>query len=819
MTTANPELQLAESFVQETNCHVFLTGKAGTGKTTFLHNLRKKTHKRLVVTAPTGVAAINAGGVTLHSFFQMPFGPFVPGNEYADNRRRFSRDKLNIIKSLDLLVIDEISMVRSDLLDGVDNVLRRLRRSNLPFGGVQLLLIGDLLQLAPVLKEADREILQNYYSSAYFFDSRALGQTELVTIELEHIYRQSDARFIELLNRVRDSKLDQPTLQTLNSRYIPDFKPPEGCITLCTHNRKADEINASKLQALDKNLYRFSAVIEGDFPEHAYPTAVMLELKVGAQVMFIKNDPSPDKRYFNGKIGKITSIFENTVCIRCPDDNQEIEVEPDTWENIEYTIDPETSEIREKTIGTFNQFPLKPAWAITIHKSQGLTFDNAVIDAKAAFAHGQVYVALSRCRTFEGLVLGSPLSGSTVKSDAAVLHFIKTAAQNPPSADRLQSAQISYQQQLLEQCFYFQPLRRRLESLIRLLSNFSSVIHASGVGDLLEIERKAHEEIYIVGENFTRQLFHLFLAGNLPETNPAIKERTDKASGYFQEKLEAILLPFLAHFQVDTDNKEIKKRLKQTLGYLQEETALKYAAVKSCKGGFSAKRYLHAVATAAIDLGPVKTYKPQRPDAAESDIVHPELFQSLKDWRARLASEQEVPHFHIMHQKTLIGIAVNMPDNFPDLLAVKGIGPRLAEKYGKELIAIVSDYRRDHNIQDTPAPEPAALPKRTRKEKTEKIDTRQVSLDLFEKGMTIAQIAEQRNLTPPTIEGHLAFWIEKGELDIDRLVPQQRRKMIADYLAKTSINSLKSIKDDLGLEYSYGEIKMVLAHLNRPKNH
>jgi DNA-binding NarL/FixJ family response regulator len=765
-----------------------------------------------VVTAPTGVAAINAGGVTLHSFFQMPFGPFIPVSEHVESRRRFSRDKLNIIKSLDLLVIDEISMVRSDLLDGVDDVLRRLRRSSLPFGGVQLLMIGDLFQLSPVIKEADWSLLQNYYSSGYFFDSRALAQTELVTIELKRIYRQSDSRFIDLLNRVRDNKLDHASLQALNSRHIPDFTPPDGCITLCTHNRKADDINASKLQDLDKNLYRFSAVIDGDFPEHAYPTAVMLELKVGAQVMFIKNDPNPDKRYFNGKIGKITTIFDNTVCIRCPDDNLEIEVEPDTWDNIEYTIDPETSEIREKIIGTFSQFPLKPAWAITIHKSQGLTFDQAVIDAKSAFAHGQVYVALSRCRTFEGLVLSSPLSANVVKSDTAVLHFTKTAENNEPSADRLQAARILYQQQLVRQCFDFQLLRRRLENMVRLLANFSSVIHASGVGDVQELEEKIREEIITVSENFGRQLTNLLDLNRLPETDPAIIERTDKASTYFQEKLEATFLPFLANLQVDTDNKEIKKRLKKTLVLLQEETTVKYAGVKSCKGGFSLKSYLHAVATAAIDLGSVKIKKTASPDMVESDIAHPELFQNLKEWRTRQASEQGVPHFQIMHQKTLIGIAVTMPDNLADLMAVKGIGPRLAEKYGKELIAIVSDYRLEHNIQEVQAPESAAKSAPAPKEKAEKIDTRKISLDLFENGMTIAQIAEQRSLAPSTIEGHLAFWIEKGKLDIDRVVPQQRRKMIAEQLDTTSTNSLKKIKEDLGLEYSYGEIKMVLAH-------
>jgi PIF1-like helicase/Helix-turn-helix domain/HRDC domain len=814
MTISNPELQLADSFIQDTNCHLFLTGKAGTGKTTFLHQLRRKTHKRMVVTAPTGVAAINAGGMTLHSFFQMPFGPFILGSEYANNQRRFSKDKINIIRSLDLLVIDEISMVRSDLLDGIDDVLRRLRRSSLPFGGVQLLMIGDLHQLSPVIKEAEWDILNNYYDSAYFFDSMALGQTELVTIELQHIYRQSDSRFIEILNRVRDNRLDPPSLQALNSRFIPDFKPPEGCITLCTHNRKADEINASNLQALDKKLYRFSAVIEGDFPEHSYPTALDLELKVGAQVMFVKNDPSPEKLYFNGKIGKITRIFDDIICIRCPDDNHEIEVEPTIWDNIEYKIDPATSEIRENRIGTFGQFPLKPAWAITIHKSQGLTFDRAVIDARAAFAHGQVYVALSRCRTFEGLVLGSPLSANVIKSDATVRHFIETATKNPPSADKLQAARITYQQQLLGQCFDFQPLLRYLQTLVRMLVNFGSLVQASGVGDIQEVEKRIRDEVCTIGENFRRQLSQLLASNDLPETDPAVIERTDKASIYFQDKLEATLLPFLAHLQVDTDNKEIRKRLKKTLVSLQEETAIKLAAVLSCRGGFSPARYLHAVATASIDLRSAKTQKPTSPDAVESDIAHPDLFQSLKDWRGQKASEQGIPHFQVMHQKTLIQIAVNMPANLPALLKIKGIGPRLAEKYGKDLITIVTDYRRENDIQDVPAAEAVETEGGELQEKRAKVDTRQTSLDMFEKGMTITQISEQRGLVQSTIEGHLAFWIERGELNIDRVVPRERQKIIGEQLAKTADRSLKSVKETLGRDYSYGEIKMILAHLS-----
>ncbi|MBM3275581.1 MAG: AAA family ATPase, partial [Candidatus Sericytochromatia bacterium] len=320
----NPDMQLADEFVRFTDRNVFLTGKAGTGKTTFLHNLKRDCPKRMIVTAPTGIAAINAGGMTLHSFFQIPFGPYVPGSATDDrgSLHRFNRDKVNIIRSLDLLVIDEISMVRADLLDSVDAALRRHRRSDLPFGGAQLLMIGDLCQLAPVVTGADRDILRAHYDSPYFFSSRSLARTDLVTIELQHIYRQSDSRFIELLNRVRDNKLDPTTLAELNRRYVPGFVPrdEEGYITLSTHNRGADAINRDKLGALPGRDHRFQAEVEGEFPEFMYPTEAVLDLKVGAQVMFVRNDSSPGKLYYNGKIGSVARIEDDLVHVKCPTD-------------------------------------------------------------------------------------------------------------------------------------------------------------------------------------------------------------------------------------------------------------------------------------------------------------------------------------------------------------------------------------------------------------------------------------------------------------------------------------------------------------------
>jgi len=472
----NPQLKLAYDFVQHSGCNVFLTGKAGTGKTTFLHNFKKESVKRLVVLAPTGVAAINAGGVTLHSFFQLPFGPQLPadvegfslfGEEAvkasAAKLQRFNREKINIIKSLDLLVIDEISMVRADLLDAVDAVLRRFRDRFKPFGGVQLLMIGDLQQLAPVVKEADWEILKPYYDSAFFFSSRALQKTEFVGIELKKIYRQQDQAFIRLLNKVRDQDLDAESLQELNRRYVPGFAPEEseGYITLTTHNHQAEKINDLKLNNLKSKARMFKAVVTGEFPEWSYPTEAELTLKVGAQVMFVKNDITPLKQYYNGKIGTLTKMTEDRVLVQCAGDGEPISVGPVEWQNCRYALDEETKAIKETIIGAFTQYPLKLAWAITIHKSQGLTFEKAIIDARAAFAHGQVYVALSRCTTLEGLVLSAPLGPQTIKTDDTVKNFTRQIEENPPGEEQFRDLKNAYQKSLIRDLFDFSGLERR----------------------------------------------------------------------------------------------------------------------------------------------------------------------------------------------------------------------------------------------------------------------------------------------------------------------------------------------------------------------
>lgn len=420
MESGNFELNVARFIVEKTDMSLFLTGKAGTGKTTFLRDVVRHTKKKCIVLAPTGIAAVNAGAMTIHSFFQFGLGPFVKGVIEPKSDFRIQKSKLELIRNLQLLIIDEVSMVRADLMDHIDVELRRIRRNSKPFGGIQLLMIGDLQQLPPIAHGGEDDLLRQYYKTLYFFSSAALKSMKYSCIELKTVYRQTDGHFINILNHARECTLTNQDITDLNTRYIPDFspRPEDGYIRLMTHNRQVDYINATEMAKLDSHPFTFEAAVTGTFPEESYPTANSLTLKKGAQVMFIKNDP--ERRFINGTLGEIRSIDKNCIAVRLAESGKTIEVEPMEWQNIRYQFDDETKEISSKQIGRFKQYPLKAAWAITVHKSQGLTFDKAIIDVHAAFSPGQAYVALSRCRTLEGLVLSSPVSASVFMKDKAV---------------------------------------------------------------------------------------------------------------------------------------------------------------------------------------------------------------------------------------------------------------------------------------------------------------------------------------------------------------------------------------------------------------
>lgn len=627
----NDEMNLAWQFVEGTNVSVFLTGKAGTGKTTFLRKLKELAPKRMIVVAPTGVAAINAKGVTIHSFFQLSPGVHVPGMQEAEKtgKSRFyqmSKEKKNILRTLDLLVIDEISMVRCDLLDAIDGVLRQYKDRNLPFGGVQLLLIGDLQQLAPVATDQEWSLLQPHYETPYFFSSRALQQIQYVTIELRHVYRQSDDRFVRLLGKVREGQIDQEVQQAIGARYLPQFKPPKGesWIRLTTHNYMAQRYNETQLAMLTDDLKTFTAQIEGTFPEAMYPADLQLGLKVGAQVMFIKNDPSPEHLFYNGKIGMVARMTSEGILVQCPEEKKPILVVPQEWENTRYVIDEQTKEIREEVEGTFRQYPLRLAWAITIHKSQGLTFDNAVLDINDAFAHGQVYVALSRCRSLEGLVLARPLQLTSLQSDEQVDAFIHTsleAAQTTSS--RLEEMRYQYFCTLLDEQFDFVRLTSEYNYLLRVVDEHLYHQQPSYL-TLMKTQRELlAQKILTVAEKFRNQYRTLLnaclqqaVANGHPVTvstyanDEHLQQRLRAASSYFYDQLLTVMVPVMNKAKFTIGNQTVKKQFEGVLETLTLSYRAKMATLHTTREtGFSVKTYLKSKAIALVEQEPPKRSK------------------------------------------------------------------------------------------------------------------------------------------------------------------------------------------------------------------
>ncbi|MDP4210761.1 MAG: helix-turn-helix domain-containing protein [Bacteroidota bacterium] len=815
----NPQLQLAHDFIEYTGRNVFLTGKAGTGKTTFLHNLKMHSPKRMIVVAPTGVAAINAGGVTIHSFFQLSFGPQIPNSNSGENgqnaatAKRFSREKINIIRSLDLLVIDEISMVRADLLDGIDEVLRRFRNRDKPFGGVQLLMIGDLQQLSPVVKDDEWELLKPYYETIYFFSSRALRQTQFVSIELKHIYRQSDHVFIDMLNKIRENRIDEETLRELNKRHIPNFtyNDEDGYITLTTHNSQAQNLNELKLEKLKTKPHTFTASVQGDFPEYSYPTDLELTLKEGAQVMFVKNDSAYPRQYFNGKIGRVVRIDEDTIRVQCPDDSFEIAAQRVQWENVKYSIDEETKEIKESIAGTFEQFPLKLAWAITIHKSQGLTFERAIIDAKAAFAHGQVYVALSRCKTIEGLVLSSPVLHRSIISDATVLGFTQNVELNPPTHDQLIDNQHKYQRELLFDVFDFGTIRRRLGYCIKLMNEHATSIHLSlrDIFNRLNVSAKA--DLSDVAAKFQNQIVQLTQEDPDVEENATLQDRITKAAAYFYEKTETGLVFELNRLSIDIDNKAIRKSVSEAVERLSNESTQKLEAFKACLNGFVVKDFLNARAKAAIETPAAKTSAKTTEPRVPSNVTHPKLYMAIRNWRNNKADELNVETYMILPTKSLMELVSNLPSSAAELKKIKGFGVKKVQQFGAEILEIINDYLIDNNMAFSIAQEQEESEETT---KPPKPDTKLLSFELFNAGKTTEEIARERGLSIITIDAHLGHYVALGQIDIHRLVAPEKVKRITSYFLENPGAKLTPARDALGEDISYSELKFVQKYMS-----
>ena len=583
----DPIFQMADSFVNQTSCNVFLTGKAGSGKTTFLHFITRNTPKKMVVVAPTGVAAINAGGMTIHSFFQLPIGMFIPETRISGiqelekavypqdallRKIRLNKQKRKLIQQLELLIIDEVSMVRADVMDAIDVVLKHIRRNHRQaFGGVQVLMIGDLFQLPPVVTEQDKRLLFSYYNSPYFFSARVVRESPPVRLELETIYRQSEEEFIDLLNKIRHNQISEGDLESLNKYYVPDFKPPvdEKYITLCSHHYKANAINEFELGQLPGKLYRFDAEIEGEFNDSAAPADPTLFLKKGAQIMFIKNDTGEEKRYYNGKIGVVHEIDEEEIAVTFPGEDRKLFLEKEIWKNIRYTLDDHSGQISEKELGSFCQYPIRLAWAITIHKSQGLTFDRAIIDAGDSFSSGQVYVALSRLRDIKGLVLRTPIEKKSIISDWQ-LQEQQDAQTREELMNFLEEEQQNYLQTILFKSMDWNPLILTFNEFIEEYKE-KQVSYREEALHLGDICLKKAKELSEVAGKFQAQIGKLYSSGS--QAYPVLSERMQAAYEYFSKLLDE-------GFQHPVDSHYHEMQKKSRMGkYLKVIQGLKHAVV------------------------------------------------------------------------------------------------------------------------------------------------------------------------------------------------------------------------------------------------
>ena len=797
----NPELELAVQFIEKTDRNLFITGKAGTGKTTFLHKIKQESLKRMVIVAPTGVAAINAKGVTIHSFFQMPFGPILP-NQIANTsnaQRKFSKTKIDIIKSLDLIIIDEISMVRADLLDGIDQVMRRYKNRNKVFGGAQILMIGDLQQLAPVVRPNEWSLLQAHYNTVYFFSSKAYQEANVVSIELKHIYRQKNEDFIKILNEIRTDTLSDMSAKILNKNYNPSFSPTkeEGYITLTTHNNRANLINESELNKLKIKSSFFKAEISGKFSENAYPNAERLELKVGAQVMFIKNDSSTDKRYYNGKIGIITAISKESVTVKCANEIDEIVTEKETWSNINYSINEETKAIKEEMIGAFSQIPLRLAWAITIHKSQGLTFEKAIIDAEASFAHGQTYVALSRCTSLEGLVLKTPITSSAIINDSTVSVFNESVEENHPDESVLNESEKHFQLNLISEILDYQPLLYPITRLIDVFYNNRTSIKGDVIDHLQTIKDDGIVALMKISNGFKNQLNTLSEDNVLPENSSQIQERFIKAITYFLNTTKNSIQKPLDTITFSTDNKAVKKDFSKQFDSLQEKLEEKLFALQKMTKGFKVQEYLQVRANAVLQkTAPIKKKKV----ASKRDPI---LALKLRELRDGIAKSLEIAHFQIFTQETLYALCDDLPRTEKELLKVVGMGKTRVSKYGEEILEAIEVYCKENGIN-----------RLNEQKKEDKKPTKQISFELFKAGLSIKEISKERSLTPGTIENHLANYISSGDIDVLELIPLKRYKNIRNQVETAGqVKGLTALKEKVDGSITYMELKMVLMSM------
>jgi len=834
-TEHNTIFQLAADYVQFTNENIFLTGKAGTGKTTFLRYIKEQSGKQTAIIAPTGVAAINAGGTTIHSFFQLPFTPFVPGpirssfdmrevqeqNErmvdkhHLLGRLKLNREKRDLIRQLDLLIIDEISMVRCDTLDAIDTVMRHFRnRYHEPFGGAQVLLIGDMHQLPPVIPNEEWEILNKFYSSPYFFSSKVSEIQPPVYIELEKIYRQNDPHFIDVLNKVRNHQMDEHAMEILHSRYQPNFSPAEqsGYITLTTHNNKAATLNHAGLEKLTGVSHLFKAQVEGEFGDKSYPAEENMELKVGAQVMFIKNDKEKIKRYFNGKIGTIEKIEAERIYVKCNDLSESIMVVPEKWENIRYSLDQGNQQIKEETIGSFTQYPLRLAWAITIHKSQGLTFEKAIIDAGSAFAPGQVYVALSRCTSLEGLVLQSQITQNSLFTDERILAFDKTKSNAAALENNLLFSKQLFLEKTIIQLFNLDKANEAGEELFNLFKEHKNSFNNSATEWVSAISNRL-KSLQQVGQKFEQQLIVLF-QGNEKDI---IKERIKKASAYFLGILNE-LLEQIPQSPVVSDSRNYSKEYDTRLRSIYADVYTKQLLISTSINGFDMEHYALQKAAIKVPYLPLNTFAGAAVPK-NTNSPHPELFQELREVRDEICKPDNTPIYMVASSSTIEEMVRRLPQTPKELLEITGFGLIKVQKYGEKFLKAIRSYCEEKGIESQMentkqiAKTEKSKPTSISTNKLDKEPTASHSFRLYNEGLSLEQIAEQRNLTVTTIEGHLAQMIKTGDLPVLKLLSQEKLNAIMKGIETIGIEGgAAALMDFLGEGYSFPELRYGINH-------
>lgn len=814
--------EFANQFVKHTNQNIFLTGKAGTGKTTFLHHLKEHTSKQMAVVAPTGVAAINAGGTTIHSFFQLPFTPFIPtveGKKDLISKLKMQHHRRKVIRELELLVIDEISMVRADVLDAMDTVLRSIRyRNNEPFGGVQMIFIGDMYQLSPVAQNDEWQILSKYYQGIYFFHSHVIQQQDPVYIEFDKIFRQSDMSFINLLNEVRNNSLTPEGLAMLQSRFNPAFVPPKDdtYIILTTHNYKADKINAEELESIKTKSRIFPAQIKGDFPEKSYPMEENLELKQGAKVMFVKNDTENPRRYYNGKIGKIISFDEDSITVKCPGDDFEIEVHPVMWENLRYTTNPSTLQVEEEMLGTFTQFPLRLAWAITIHKSQGLTFEKAVIDAGAAFASGQVYVALSRCRSLEGIVLLSTINQYSIQNDEQIVRFSAQTKSVEQLSKQLDFSKRNYHDTLLLSIFDFKPMAGAAKRWF----NSTKEVESSFDKETLPFVQNINEqiaELLKIATRFQSQLNQI--CKSLTPDVDLLQSRLKASAAYFTEKL-ANLTESLKASPAATDNRQNSKDYDESLVDIFTQAEQKKHLINGIQDDFSIDKYFELKNSFVMPLFSMTSYTKSK-NKQKISSRHHQLMYELFQLRNELSDSLNMPIFLIAGTKTITEMADYLPQNEKEILLINGFGKVKYDKFGEIFLDKIRSYCRTNNLSSEMNKlfsEKDFEKRSKRKEKKEnkpKKETITITLEYYLDGKSIAEIADIRDLTEGTITGHISKLVGMGILRIDRFISATKRETVNKILDKGNFTG--SIYDVLSEVLNQQETTIMLGWIRGGK--